>query len=287
MRAIAQAAMRETIPDVDEHSFFPPPPPPESWVGENGHQESLSMAINWAFGEKLSPIKAVKDDKAAADLIEKDLAKLRAKLPTEAAAAVVEDSPAEEGSLESAFQGALDAGSFDLRGRLGQLWAKEKKNNDALQQEYGKMKGYAVQRNFRMKWASDEGCAKKQLAQVADSEFEGDIDKAFAFMKTLAEELCAGDFEEGCLKDRRDEKLGRARHSGRSLQRPVAATGHSSGSQLKRPAVHELQATAPLKRLAADEVAPAPRATAEAAGEESSDGEVSSDLNDDPPPPLF
>lgn len=154
------------------------PLPPESWLGSTlseddtataptqaamaaelgrfeAELEKLSRAINSTFGEKLAPIPAGTDDRTATALIEKDLTKLRQKLPHEASSeAQVGSAP--DGSLEAAFMGAMAGGTFDLRGRLGQLWAKEKKNSAALGDAYAKVKGYAGQRNFRMKWASEQ-----------------------------------------------------------------------------------------------------------------------------------
>jgi len=116
----------------------------------------------------------------------------------------------------------------------------------------------------------DEDCNKRQLVSVADTDFEGCLDKAFALAKGLLEELCAGDFEEKLLKAKRDEKLGRTK----ALKRPAAAAAEQDE---QADQAEQAEQTKPLRKRPAV-------AAAAASIRCNDDDDDLSDLNDDPPP---
>ena len=66
----------------------------------------------------------------------------------------LEESQPEEGSLEAAFLEAVQEQSFDLRGKLGRLWTKEKSTNKDIEKKYASISGYEAQRAFRIQWAT-------------------------------------------------------------------------------------------------------------------------------------
>ncbi len=88
-----------------------------------------------------------------ASSLEASFAKVAAQLPEVVASDSNDDSEASE--LEQAFKAALTEGSFDMRGRLGQLWAKTKARDSDLKRRYEAVGGgYQGQRAFRQRWAA-------------------------------------------------------------------------------------------------------------------------------------
>ena len=57
-------------------------------------------------------------------------------------------------ALEQTLQTAVLEGSFDMRGSVGQRWAKSIKSDPKLKSKYKECKGYEAQRSFRQAWAA-------------------------------------------------------------------------------------------------------------------------------------
>lgn len=81
---------------------------------------------------------------------------------------------------EAAFQSAVDADSFDIRGKIGQLWSRAKASNTTMKAAYDALQGYDAQRKFRVEWASKEYTNMKETRErVQQKSISEDFDARY------------------------------------------------------------------------------------------------------------
>ena len=164
--------------------------------------DSLASTQSWA--DELQNAKSILAAEAELEgtsaqqgkLIEAMLSKLGTIAPLDPSKSVPKSADNDDldaapaGSLERDFADAIKQNTFDMRGRLGRLWAAAKKSNADVRKQYASCKGYEAQREFRIKWAAENWKAHKQQRIKSETSTRSDVgDGTYTIFSVLLEKL--------------------------------------------------------------------------------------------------